>query len=239
MGTDPGIDFQASVGLVCSKSCDVRRIKFSARLSDRERGRGGFDVLQSAGNEAFMMRIMIKPICGYAAFLTSLFIVLTGCSHTKARVSDEHYIVPAEILVEEVSGDWSSDPRPAASELPPPDGVQGAETIPPNADNVDSSPYANNDSPAPSELSPGDDQENIAGTYADNSGDDPAAVETEQVSDTGADPEAAGAEATTEEMSVESPQSLMDTALDFYEAISGVLDAGYSGQSHGGPGPGL
>jgi membrane-bound lytic murein transglycosylase D len=175
-----------------------------------------------------MMRIMTKPICGYAAFQISLFILLTGCSHTKARVSEEHYIVPAEILVEEASHDWGSDPRFAASELPPPDDVQGAESISPNAANVDSSPYANDESPAASELSQGDDRENRAGTYADNSGDDPAAVDTEHVSDAGSDPEA-GAEATTEEMSAESPQSLMDSALDFYEAsqefwMQGILD---------------
>lgn len=173
-----------------------------------------------------MTRTMAKSLCRYIVFSAAIFIFSTGCSQQKARLANDHFIVPPEIHVDEGSELKDSDARTRASEL---SDVQVAGPVPSIEAPDDSQPDPGNESQAIAERPPGKDGEIISVTYADNYGDQPAAVVIEQIADPETDTQATGAEPAPEEVPVESPQSLMDTALDFYEAsqeywMQGILD---------------
>ncbi len=175
-----------------------------------------------------MMRIMRKSFLGYAASLLTV-VFLAGCSQTKARVPGDPYPVPAEILVEEPRDYGNSEFGSRAPESVTSGDLAAADAITGSAAE-DPLPYADNVSPGDSELSSDNGQEERAGTFAGNNGDDPAVPEIGQSQETGPpDPDAEGAKAAAEDTSAESPQSLMDTALGFYEAsqefwMQGILD---------------
>lgn len=175
-----------------------------------------------------MMRIMNRSFFEYFALLL-IFIFFAGCSISQARVADNQQSAHGSTSVAGTVDYGAADTPYPVEELSSTEGDQGSGSILSNSADHDPGKLEGSESTADGELSPTGNQENRAGTDADSSGNVPAAEVVEHTTPPEVVPLAAGTEAEVEEITLETPQSLMDTALDFYEAsqefwMQGILE---------------